>query len=215
MRKMIFLAIFISLLLGMGSARLHAESDTRIFLAKLEDNFSLINTICADFVQEKELSYFDKKIRIKGVMCFDKPDFFGWHVTEPIVYSMVINGKTIRQWDEETRKVQTIHVESNPALQIMIVRMREWFTGNFTGFLEDYDFTIENKDPVILVFVPKETSPVADFIEKVKIIFKEDESYIRQIEINEKGGDRDVLIFDDVVLNEPLNPGLRNVKDNI
>jgi len=215
MRKMISLAVLMSLLLGMGGACLHAESDARVFLAKLENKFSLINTMRADFVQEKELSYFDKKIRIKGVMCFEKPDFLGWHVTEPIVYSMVINGKTIRQWDGETRKVQIIQVESNPALQIMIVRMREWFTGNFTGFLEDYDFTIENKDPVILVFVPKETSSVAEFIEKVKIIFKEDESYIHQIEINEKGGDSDVLIFDDVVLNEPLNPRLRNVKVNI
>jgi outer membrane lipoprotein-sorting protein len=213
--KIFTILAIICLVLTSSGASLYASTNAQDFLAKFEDRFSLINTLQADFVQEKELSLFNRKIVIKGVLCFDKPDIFAWHVTEPIVYSMVIDGKTIRQWDEETRKVQTLHVESNPALQTMIVRMREWFTGNFTGFLEDYDVKIESEVPAIIIFVPKKTSPAADVIERVRIIFKGDGSYLDQIEISEKGGDNTVLIFGDVVFNEPLKPGLLDVKNNL
>ena len=214
-KKAFTILVTISLVLASGVTSLYASSRTQDILSKLEDKFSSIDTLEANFVQEKELSYFDRKIIIKGVLCFDKPDILAWHVTEPIVYSMVIDGKTIRQWDEETRKVQTLHVESNPALQMMIVRMREWFTGNFTGFLEDYDVEIEREEPAIIIFVPKKISPAADVIERVRIIFKGDGSYLDQLEISEKGGDNTVLIFGDVVFNEPLKPGLLDVKNDL
>ena len=214
-KKAFTILVTISLVLTSVVASLYASSRTQDILSKLEDRFSSIDTLEANFVQEKELSYFDRKIIIKGVLCFDKPDILAWHVTKPIVYSMVIDGKTIRQWDEETRKVQTLHVESNPALKMMIVRMREWFTGNFTGFLEDYDVEIESEEPVIITFLPKKISPVADFIERVRVIFKGDGSYLDQIEIREKGGDNTVITFGDVVINEPLKPGLLNVKNNL
>ena len=214
-KKAFTVLVMVSLAVVSGVASLYASTPAQNVLSKLEDRFSSIDTLEADFVQEKELSYFDRKIIIKGVLCFDKPDILAWHVTEPIVYSMVIDGKTIRQWDEETRKVQTLHVESNPALKMMIVRMREWFTGNFTGFLEDYDVEIESEEPVIVTFLPKKISPVADFIEKVRVIFKGDGSYLDQIEIREKGGDNTVITFGDIVINEPLKPGLLNVKNNL
>ena len=215
MKKTIFTTLLITGILFCASGSyLYAFSKVQDPLARIEQKLSLIHTLRADFIQEKELSLFDKKIMIEGVLCFDRPDFFAWHVTKPMVYSMVINGGIIRQWDEETRKVQKFNVESNPALQMMVVRMREWFTGNFTGFLADYEYSVEKENPLTFVFIPKKNGGMADVVEKVKIIFRDDENYIRQIEISEKGGDKNVLIFTDIILNEPLNPGLLNVKDN-
>jgi len=214
-KKAFTVLVMVNLVVVSGVASLYASTPAQNVLSKLEDRFSSIDTLEADFIQEKELSLFNRKIVIKGVLCFDKPDFFAWHVTEPIVYSMVIDGKTIRQWDAETRKVQTLHVESNPALKMMIVRMREWFTGNFTGFLEDYDVKIESEEPAIIIFRPKKISPAADIIEKVKLVFKGDGSYLDQVKITEKSGDNTVLTFGDVVINEPLKPGLLDVKNNL
>ena len=215
MKQKIAIAVIVMVLfLYTEAVHFVVASEGKELLARLESKFSLINTLSTDFTQEKELSSFEKKIIIKGTLCFKKPNLFAWHVKEPIVYSMVVKGKTIQQWDEETRKVQTLNVESNPALRIMMVRMREWFTGNFTGFLGEYDFAVENKNPLTLLFVPKEASTVAAILSEVRVIFKSDESYISQIEIAEKNGDSTVLIFGDVAINKPLRPGLLNVKDN-
>ena len=212
--KVFTVLVMVILVVESGVVSVYASSSAQDVLSKLEDRFSSIDTLEANFIQEKDLSLFNKKVVIKGILCFDKPDILAWHVTEPIVYSMVIDGNTIRQWDAETRKVQTLHVESNPALKMMIVRMREWFIGNFTGFLEDYDVEIEREDPAIIIFRPKKTSPAANLVEMVKLVFKGDGSYLDQVKITEESGDTTVLIFGDVVLNEPINPGLLNVKNN-
>jgi len=81
-------------------------NDINIILANLEKKMSGLNNIQTDFIQEKKMAVFDKKIILRGKIFIQAPDLFSWHTNEPVRYIMVIKGNTVKQWDEDSKQVQ-------------------------------------------------------------------------------------------------------------
>lgn len=193
----------------------HIAPDTGKMLSRLEQKMSGIQTLQTNFVQEKKLAVFNQKIVLKGTMYLQKPTLFAWHVREPMRYSMIINGNMLCQWDEDTNMVQQISLAENPAFQVVIAQMKEWFSGKYTALLENYTITIPIKNPVTLEFIPRETTGIHSVINRVTIVFREDEQYIYQIYIEEKSGDSMLLTFVDTQLNDPINAAAWEVKPRV
>ena len=82
-------------------------------IGKKVSNFKSLKT---DFVQEKDLAMFRKKIVLRGRIYMQKPSMLAWHVDKPVKYSVVITDKAIRQWDEDTNKVQEMSLCKEPDL---------------------------------------------------------------------------------------------------
>ena len=70
--------------------------------------------------------------------------------------------------------------------------------------LEEYSVSVLNQNPAILKFIPRESSMVYKVIESVTVIFREDESYIYQISVEEKNGDSMLITFYATQLNAPI-----------
>ena len=173
-------------------------------LHRLEDNTSEIRTLKTEFVQEKELAVFKEKIILKGMIFLQKPELFAWHIIEPLSYSMVIKGDILSQWDENTKKTQTISLSKNPAFQVAISQMKDWFSGKYTSMTEDYDIIILKRKPVSLKFIPKKNTTAGNVIDSVTVTFRDDERYIHEIYIKEKSGNSTLLTFVNTQLNTPL-----------
>jgi len=173
-------------------------------LHRLEDNTSEIRTLKTEFVQEKELVVFKEKIILKGMIFLQKPELFAWHIIEPLSYSMVIKGDILSQWDENTKKTQKISLSKNPAFQVAISQMKDWFAGKYTSMTEDYDIIILKRKPVSLKFIPKKNTTAGNVIDSVTVTFRDDERYIHEIYIKEKSGNSTLLTFVNTQLNTPL-----------
>ena len=175
-------------------------------LARLEGKVSPVQTLKADFVQEKKLAVLDRPLVLKGTLFMQKPDLFAWHVREPLRYSMVIRGEIIRQWDEDTDQVEELSLSKNPAFKMAIGQMRSWFSGEYKSMLGEYEVTVVEEDPISLEFIPRRTALAQDAIDSLTVVFESDESYIRQIRIVEKRGDSTLLTFVDTLLDSPIDP---------
>jgi outer membrane lipoprotein-sorting protein len=181
-------------------------------LASLEARMSAVQTLQSAFVHEKRLAILEQPLVLKGTIFMEKPALFAWHVREPMRYSMVIRDEVVRQWDEDTQRVQTISLSKNPAFKIAIRQMRGWFSGAYKSMLAEYEVTVLNEAPISLKFIPRQGSFAKAAIESVMVVFESDEGYIREMHIAERGGDSTLLTFVDTLLNAPIEPSAWKVE---
>jgi len=189
-----------------------ADSDVELLLKKLEVKLSGLKSIQTDFIQEKKMSVFDKKIILRGRIFIQEPELFSWRTFEPVRYCMIIKGDTIKQWDEDSKQVQTLSLSRNPTFLIAVNQMKTWFQGQYLKLLNDYEVRIISSNPVILEFMPKKSAAAFGIIKKVRITFRIDERYIERIDIEEKNHDLSSLTFLNTKLNTPIDPSSWELK---
>ncbi len=203
---------------GAGSANERIPDglpDVHEVLTRLEKQMSSIQTLKTGFVQEKNLAVFEKNLVLKGTVFMQKPALLAWHVTEPLRYSLVINDEVVRQWDEETDRIQRIDLSKNVAFKTVLGQMKGWFSGTYSTLLGEYEVTVLKGDGLALRFVPRSNSLAHNVILSVTIVLREDERYIHQIRIEEKGGDSTTLTFVDTLFNVPIDSTAWEVKPSV
>ena len=188
------------------TAQQAGPADLDEVLSRLERNIGELRTLETSFAQEKSLALFDQTIVLTGKAYMQSPELFAWHVAEPLLYSLVITGNTIRQWDEDTDNVQEISLRGRPGFEAAIVQMQLWFSGEARALLSDYEGRLVQQDPVILEFVPRQGNLAAEVVTSVRLEFRQDESYIQRITMLEESGDSMTLTFSEVRINEPIEP---------
>jgi outer membrane lipoprotein-sorting protein len=180
-------------------------ADVGSHLKRLEKNMADFKSMKTDFIQEKNLAVFKNKIVLKGRIYVQRPDRVAWHVDRPVKYSVLITDRFIRQWDEDTDKVQEISLSGNPVFRIALKQMTAWFSGSFSSLTEEYNIRIVQQRPFIIEFMPKEKNFARKVIKSVTITFREDERYLSKITIRELSGDVTTISFENTILNIPLD----------
>jgi len=175
------------------------------FLKKLGKEIADFKTLSTDFIQEKEMALFKKKLVLRGRIYLRKPNTIAWHVDSPVRYSVLITDKVIRQWDEDTNRVQEISLTQNPVFQNVLSQLTVWFSGDYTTLLETNTVRLVKIEPLTVEFIPHKKNIAATVIQKVTISFREDRTYLKQIRIHELSGDITTIIFTNTLLNAPLD----------
>lgn len=205
LKKFFFIVIFS---LGFFPVISYSDPEINLLLGRLEEKISGVKTLEAEFIQEKKLTVFNNKVVLKGKVFIQEPDLFAWHTDTPVRYIMVIRGDIIKQWDEDTQKVQSLSLSRNPTFLVAVNQMKVWFSGKYLGLLKDYEAKAISFKPVILEFKPKPSAAAFNIIKKVRMSFQEDERYITRIDIEEKNQDSTSLIFINTKINSSINPSV-------
>lgn len=213
------LALFISPVCHSAGGELKGEttaasenSEIHDLLLQMEKQGSDFNSLKTDFVQEKNLAIFQNRIIIKGRIYIQKSGKVAWHVDEPVKYSVLITDKFIRQWDEDTNRVQEIPLSKNPMFRVVIDQLTAWFSGQYIRLLNDYDVSLINKQPLEIEFRPRESSNVKKIIKAITIKFREDGRYLHKVQFNEVSGDSTAITFNNTVFNAPTSSADFEVK---
>jgi len=210
MFKKIFFSVLICLFLSPSLS--YPNTEVRSLLKRLEEKISGVKRLETEFIQEKKLAVFSKAVILKGKIFIQEPDLFAWHTDEPVRYIMVIKGDTIKQWDEDTKKIQSLSLSRNPTFLVAVNQMKVWFSGNYTSLLNEYEAVVISSKPIILEFTPKANSPTYNIIKKVRMVFQQDERYIERIDIEEKNQDSTSLVFINTKINSSINPSAWELK---
>lgn len=178
-------------------------------IGKKVSNFKSLKT---DFVQEKNLAMFQKKIVLRGRIYMQKPNKLAWHVDKPVKYSVVITDKSIRQWDEDTNQVQEISLSKNPVFKNVVNQLSVWFSGEYGALMDDNSISVLQKHPLVIEFVPNEKNMARKMIKSITITFRDDEKYLKKIKIHEMSGDTTTLDFSNTLLDVPLESSFFEIK---
>ncbi len=190
----------------------NSPSDIRALMLRIENRVSDFSTLRTDFVQEKDLAIFQNRIIIRGRIYIQKPQRIAWHVDEPVKYSVLITDRVIRQWDEDTDRVQEISLSGNPVFRTVIEQLTAWFSGRYVQLLDEYAATVIRERPLEIEFIPRDTSNVKNIIKSINVTFREDGKYLQKVLFREISGDSTTILFRNTVLNAPLDEKLFRVK---
>lgn len=176
----------------------------RELLAHIQTQLRTVDTMQADFVQKKRLVMLKHTLTIRGQFAMQKPNKVIWDVQEPTKYAIRVDGDEITQWDEDTNKVQVIHVGGDPTFKAITEQIQAWFLGDYKVLEQSYDVFLLGEKPLSLRFAPKAGTMVSKLVKNIEVTFGKDEMQIDRMVVNETSGDSTTLNYSNVRLNQPI-----------
>ncbi len=192
-----------------------AESDADSLRAALDvwqEGLQSVVSVASDFAQEKRLALFRDPLSIRGRLYLSTDGRFAWETHWPVRSKLVVADGRIRQWDEETGRLQTISMRDNPAASAVHSQMSVWFSGRYEELAETYDVELVSDQPVVFLFRPVAGTPAADYLRTVEVQLRPDGRYLDQVRILERSGDQTSISFVDTVLNPVLPAAIWDVR---
>ncbi len=160
-----------------------------------------INSIAADFVQEKTLVALTETITSKGKLWFKRDNKVRMDYVSPFVYKMIMNGDKMFILDDQ--KETQVNVRSNKLFQQVNRIMIDCMQGTI---LESNDFTtqvFENESTYLLVLTPASKN-LKQFFQAILLTVEKKDNSPRSIELKEPGGDMTIITLSNKTLNGPL-----------
>jgi outer membrane lipoprotein-sorting protein len=198
-----------------GKGTTSQPGDLSAFLLSIGKKASNFKTLKTEFTQEKKMALFKDKLIMKGRIFLEKPNKIAWHVDSPVRYSVLITDKFIRQWDEDTNKVQEISLAKNPIFQNVLSQLTVWFSGEYGSLLDTNDVRVIKHNPLVIEFIPRDNNVSKKVIKSITITFRDDQNYLQQLRIQEIRGDVTTINFINTILNTPLNSNSFEVKGRV
>jgi hypothetical protein len=163
-----------------------------------------IETIQADFIQEKHLKILSKPLISKGVLYFKAPGSLRWEYESPVRSVLLMHNGQVNRF---VKTGEGFSRDSGVKLQAMQVVMDEitlWLSGRFQDN-PNFKATLEPGPKIVLT--PRENAFTA-IIARIDLILSEQPGVINSVTIFENEESLTKLIFKDAILNEPLNDSL-------
>jgi outer membrane lipoprotein-sorting protein len=177
-------------------------------LQGIQDKLQTVRTVQADFVETKLLALLNHKLMIRGHLALERPDRLIWIVRQPVRYAIRIEGDEVRQWDEDTNRVDVIHLGGDPTFKAVSDQMKSWFLGNYKALGDSYNVYINTRRPVSFQFQPKSQSMVAGMLKRIDLTFQEDTNYVDSMSVEESSGDTTTVQFVNARVNQPIGEKL-------
>jgi outer membrane lipoprotein-sorting protein len=163
-----------------------------------------IETVRADFIQEKHLNILSKPLISKGSLYFKAPRSLRWEYESPVQSVLLMHNGQVNRF---VKSGEGFSRDSGIKLQAMQVVMDEitlWLSGRFQDN-PNFNTTLEPGPKIILT--PKENAFTA-IITRIELMLSEQPGVINTVTIFENENSLTKLIFKNAILNEPLNDSL-------
>lgn len=161
------------------------------------------HSLSSDFVQEKQLEIFTDSLISKGRFFYRQPDQLRWELLTPIASGFVLNGQNGQRWNGLSRETSSFRVDTDPLMGVVARQLLAWARVDIDWLQERYQVEVLAQKPILLQLFPRDQGE-AGFIEQLQILFAADSSYVAQVEMFEAGGDKTLLRFEKVRINQPF-----------
>lgn len=203
--KTILCAMMIVLVSASGYAQYTGYKplqDIPAFKKHFAEESASIQTITADFKQEKILTALTEKITSTGKFWFKRANKVRIDYEHPFVYRLVLNGDKILIKDDQ--KESTVNVKSNKLFQQVNRIMIDCVQGTI---LESKDFTsrvFENEKTYLLEMTPA-SKTLKEFFSTITLVVEKKDYTVSTLEMNEPAGDKTIMVFQHKKLNAALS----------
>lgn len=189
-------------LLGSAAGSVEENRLPSVF-ARLQTAAAEINSLASEFVQEKQLAIFSATLLSNGRFYYRQPDQLRWELLTPVASGFVLRGQQGERWNSLSREVAAFRIDSDPLMGLVAQQLLAWARVDLDWLRSRYRIELLAEQPIRLQLVPRDQGE-AGFIEQLQILFAADSSHVELVEMHEAGGDKTLLRFTQVQINQPL-----------
>lgn len=111
-------------------------------IKSIEESLHKINTLKADFVQERHIALFYDVLRSKGVLAFERPDKLRWELKEPYRTLMLFNKNDVSKFRVADGKIKKANFGMEDVLRGTLGQIISILKGDFGKSMEAYNFAV-------------------------------------------------------------------------
>ena len=160
----------------------------------------LLQSVQADFSQEKHLKILVRPILSKGRFLFQAPGSLRWEYKDPFRSILLMHGGKVRKFiDRDGRLVEDRGMRLD-AMQVVLGEISGWLEGKFT---DNATFKTSVIDEQTILLTPNEESLTA-FISSIELKLADQRGLLRSVTIFEGPESFTRLLFSNTVLNRAV-----------
>ncbi|MBU3915034.1 outer membrane lipoprotein carrier protein LolA [bacterium] len=160
-----------------------------------------IESISADFSQEKHLKILTRPLISKGILCFQKPDSLRWEYKTPVPSILVSHQGKTKQFIKENGVFVENSGANLMAMQFVLREITNWLSGHFDKN-PDFKAVLMSNRRIVLQPEKKEMSLI---ITRIELLLSERPGLIESVKIYESEDSFTVLTFDKSELNKKID----------
>jgi hypothetical protein len=160
-----------------------------------------IETIRADFIQEKHLKILSKPLISRGSLYFKAPRSLRWEYESPVPSVLLMHNGQINRF---VKSGEGFSRDSGMKLKVMQVVMDEITLWISRRFQDNPNFNAIPEPGPKIIMTPKENT-LTPIISHIELTLSDRPGIINTVTIFENEDSSTKLIFKDAILNEPLN----------
>lgn len=178
-------------------------TELKSVLDQLEQAAATTRTLSSEFTQEKHLSIFSEKLLSKGHFAYQNPDRLRWELRTPFASGFVLRGDVGERWNGLSKEKGVFSVQQDPVMGMIAQQLLAWARVDLDWLQKRYRMELLATSPIHLRLTPQDKGE-ASFIKYLEITFAVNLHYISTVLLQEQGGDKTLLRFERVALNNAL-----------
>ena len=159
-----------------------------------------IQSIQADFTQEKHLKILARPIVSTGTFTFQAPQSLRWEYRTPIHSILLMHGGKVKKFTRQDGKLVADRGMRLDSMQVVLTEISNWLDGRFT----DNDmFSVSFPDERTLLLTPKEQT-LASLISNIKLELADRKGLLDSVTIFEGPDSYTAMTFTNRALNQEI-----------
>jgi len=169
-------------------------------VASAERESPAIESIQADFTQEKHLKILQKPLISTGTFIFAAPDSLRWEYRTPIPSVLLMHDGTIQKYIQQNGKFVAGRGMRLDSMQVILTEIGNWLDGRFSGN-DMFTASFPSKNTVLLE--PKDPA-LAGLISRIELKLAEQRGLLDSVTITEGPQSSTTMTFTNRVLNQDI-----------
>ena len=183
------------------SARLEA------LLNEVQHNLADVETLRADFVQERHLSIMRDVLKSEGTLLFARPGRVRLEIRRPFRSVLVTSGESIARYELADGAWQKLNSGDAGAAVVVMEQIANWILGRFRETGGAFVISADFNGPTRIILTPADER-LAKRIEAISLVLNDARDAIKSIKVAEPGGDYALMTFHNEMRNEELADAL-------
>lgn len=173
--------------------------------ASLKESFRNIQSVRAEFLQERHLQILKDPLVSEGRFFFLASGSLRWEYLSPLRSVMLQKGDNVRLYHFSEGAWKQDMVQGVEARRMVLAEMSQWLQGRFEES-RIFSHSYSQGPPGRILLSPKEG--ISRFILSIEIVLSDRPGVIERVEITEPGGSATRIAFRNVEINAALSSKL-------
>lgn len=159
-----------------------------------------IQTIRADFVQERHMKILSRPLVSRGVFLYQAPNSLRWEYTSPVRSILLMHNGVVRRYTETDKGLVQESGMDAKGIEIILQKIALWLGGRFS---DDPAFAATLKPGRKIVLTPREAG-FSKMIHHIDLSLSDTPGIIKSVSIYEGPDSYTRLVFANTVINEQI-----------